>query len=658
MEQICMEVLNQWAKYVDYDENQTCFDLTGWGYNTNRTTKKLKHIIEDYDPSGLLAVLTAKHLFYDMLTQSKVKLLDAITNVAELEKHKAMYDAFNDPEIHTAEIHYVEALKALVQRVIGKDLLGDFDNEAFENKVFDNTDTVINSLDKCKVDVYKRGGELSDITHFSAGIHVFPSLAECVLTLDNAPDGMYLCFIDISHSADSYFGFFVKNNGNLFAIHERVSEPYKGQHQNSRNGRWTEGKADDIFPYNFIFNYGDYDYKGYSHTYMIDEDKLMLSEAGEDVYLPLLIAMMMLSMEFKGNALDKYNQVYIDSLLTVNMPLLGKDETALAVITKNELVRSTNAVNIDFDYDKIMSGEILDEFKSENTPNGEYSHVQACNAGQLFVDLYGEGFQIKNDIFSTQKLLTGEEGEYIPEFVGSEYRFREQAFYEIREQLADYIRQQILEEYKSYGGMEAVRKWFVSSVQASIDKIKELSVKHYVDVLTGDSKDISAGWLPSKCEDRYFITTVEDQKYVSSLDYGKLYLVNKQTKSGHRWIEDVYDDDTGNMCTMFFVFQFMDWQGLENLFGEEVPKIVKGWRQKGNRCHGNSILSITDAVEDVGTPFERWESKKEPYDHDGTYTNFGFCIGFSKRGFNALCKKYGYDLKKIRTEQATRVTED
>ncbi len=650
MEKVCIDILNQWAKYVDYDENQTSFNLASWNYDTHETTKKLKHIIEDYDPSGVLAVLTVKHLFYKMLDGSRIKLLDAISHPEELKTHKDMLDAFNDPAIKAAEVHYIDVLKAMVRKVIGKDLLGDFDVEAFETKIFDRTDNVIRSLDKCKVEVYKRGGKLDPLSHFSSGIHVFPSLAECLFSLETAQDGMYLCFIDVSHSADGYFGFFVKNNGNLFSVNERVNEVYKGQHQHSRNGRWTEAKVDDIFPYDFIFSYENYDYKGYSHTYSIDETKLAMFDMGEDAYLPLLIAMMMLSMWIKDDVLDAYPQVYVDSLLTVNVPLLQKDENVLTVIAKSELAQITNSVNLEFDYDKIMSGEALDEFDKEHRPENERGHVSAMNNNQIFVDMYGEGFQIQPNILSTQKLLTDGKEEYVPEFVGSEYRFREQAFYEIRKQLADYIREQMHEEYVAFGGIKAVDEWFAQTVMKNRDKIRKMAVEFYVSRLKGENSDVWPGWQPTNCENKYFTSVVEGQKYVSSFDYGTMYLVNKATKSGHDWVEDVYDDDNGNLCTVFFVTQFIDWTGLENFFGEPVPKIVKGWRKNGNSCSGNSLLNITDAVEAIGTPFERWESEKEPYNRDRTFRRFSICIGFSKRGFTALCKEHGYDLKKLRAE--------
>ena len=47
MEKICIDILNRWAKFVDYDEDQKQFNLANFSYDTHIVTKSLKHIIED-----------------------------------------------------------------------------------------------------------------------------------------------------------------------------------------------------------------------------------------------------------------------------------------------------------------------------------------------------------------------------------------------------------------------------------------------------------------------------------------------------------------------------------------------------------------------------------------------------------------------------------
>lgn len=645
MKKICFDILEKWAAYVNFDAEQKSFNLANFSFETHKTTKNLKHIIEDYDESGFLAVMTAKRLFDRMLKDSRITLFDAITDKDEMLKHKEMYDLFYSEEVNKAEEGYISNIKALIGKITGN-LLEDKElTETFPDKVLGYTDAVIQSIDKCKLDVYQKSENAAlEVTNFSTGIHVFPSLGECVLTLSDAPDGMYLCFIDIEKSADSYFGFFVKSNGNLFSINDRIDEAFKGQHGNARNGRWAENKADGIFPYDFIFEYGGHDYKGYASTYTIDENNLSVFKLQEDAYLPILVAMILIAKKYKDADFSEKEELYIDSLLKVNEGRLNKDANELMVLSKNEIVRHTNSINLDFDYNAIMDGSALDEFKYTDRFGAERNHISAGNYGQIFVDLYGDGFEIEPTLLSTQKLIGTGKDIVVPEFVGSAERFRAQAYMEIRKQLAEYIREKMHEEYQNFGGIEAVQEWFIGEIREHLPEIKKMCVERYVNIKTGKEKNILGHWRPSECDKQYYISVLEDEKHMpSSLEYDKYSMVNR-----YDWYEDKsYDMDTGAVCSMYFIFRPLSYIGLENLFGN-VPKIVKGWTESSRRSSGNPILYMTDAVERINTPFDYYESQGSQYpEYRCAYTKFAFAIGFSKRGFKALCKSGGVDMRKL-----------
>ena len=649
MEKICFDILEKWAEYIEYDENQTTFNLLNYSYEAHNRTKNLTHIIEDYDETGLLAVLTVKRLFEMMMKNSRITLFDAINQPEEIQKHVDMQKLFDSPEIKTAETNFIDAIKQLTLKVVGKELIGKFDDSEFTNKVFNCVDNVIQTIDKCRIEFYQKGGEFTEVTNFSTSIHTFPSLADCLITLSNATDGMYLCFIDIEHTADSYFGFFLKNNGNIISANERINEAFKGQHCNSRNGRWAENKADQIFPYDFIFSYDDYDYKGYSHTYTIDKDKLDMFAMEEDAFLPLLIAMILLSRKFPRINKDDYEIVYTDSLLKVNMPLLTEDKNELMVIEKNELVQNHQKVNLEFDYDKIMDGSALEEFEYQD---GSYrgNHISSNNNGQIFVDLYGEGFTVQPTVLSTQKLLGTGKYEYVPEYVGTEKRMRVGAYVDIRRQLADYIRQKMFEEYTNFGGIKAVKEWYQNLINDNLETLKKMAVDKYVGIVKGESPNYRGGWRPSECEEGYYLSVLTNTTYIS-YEYGiGIYRPNEYDRN-----KDVYLDlDNGCTCTMFVVFRPLSYKGIENLFNTEVPKIVKGWTKDGNHTYGNSLLDATDAVETINTPFETYCSRRPEYEKDHTSYDFSFAIGFSKSGFKKYCKSLGInlnDLPKIKGEE-------
>lgn len=113
------------------------------------------------------------------------------------------------------------------------------------------------------------------------------------------------------------------------------------------------------------------------------------------------------------------------------------------------------------------------------------------------------------------------------------------------------------------------------------------------------------------------------------------------------------DDESGNVCTQFFIFRPRNHTEVEVMLGVEMPKIMKGWRHDGHLGTGNSLLDSTDTVSEVGTPFESKE-----YDHNKRYhpaeeerhtsdnnprMDFWFVIGFSKRTLNKMLKEAGYE---------------
>ena len=641
MEPICLKILEEWAKYTNYDENQTRFTLGTYDITLHSATKKIKHVIEGYDETGMISVIMMKELFYDMLkdSRSKIPAYDLLMNPTMFDDTRHMHELFNSKEFLEMESQYTTTLNALINKVIGKKLLPDNDSnpeESIASKILKHTDKVVNALDKCHVEVYKKSGlPVENIEHFSTKINIFPTLATCLLALDKAPDGLYLCYIDIHQSADSYFGFFLKSNGNLLSFNERVNEAYRGQHASGRNARWTEGKADAIFPYDFIFNYDGYDYKGYATAYAIDESKLSFFELTEDVYLPLLIGMIFTAKKFNGKTLDEYPLFYTDALLKVNMPLLTGDKNELMVIEKNELVAQTNQLDLSFDYNKLMNGEIFDEFKENRA-------ITSLNNGQIFVDLYGEGFMPQSAMNVGQFLLETK-SEYVAEVVSTETGMRAQACMDIRKQLSAYIKQKMFEEYQAFGGADAVQKWFVELCESNIDKLKDFAVQAYIDVKR-KKRHGSCGTSTCIPHGDYGVS-IEEGRVVDCSDWGCCILNKGKDKYPWRW----YDFDTDAMCNIKVSIFPSDYVAIEKIFGVEVPKIVKGWQRIPDGCSTNSNLCKYDDVERVYSPFCRYGyNANETYKKDNADSvKFGFTICFAKRGLKMNAKRLGYDIDNL-----------
>lgn len=632
-----LNMLNKWAEYTKYNRDQKSFNLNSYEYQFNSVGRRIERVVNEYDESGFIGLVLAKQAFMDMTKDAKIVLSDFLANPDGLKAEQEMYNMFQSKEIKDAENNFFNLVDSIVQKIINKPMIGEANDEENRQKILNSVEKVITSLDKCRSETFQKSGmPIGAIEKFSTQINVFDSLANCLLTLSNAEDGIYLCYIDIYKSADSYFSFFIKSNGNIVSVNERIDEAFKGSHQRSRNGRWSESKADDIFPYDHIFSFCNYDYKGYSHTYEIDNDKLSFFELGEDVYLPILLAMIFLANRFQNKTVDNIPLVYVDSLLKVNIPSLTSGSAELAVIQNNQIVVNHQNLNLDFDVKKVLDGSALQEFRGKGL-----SHDETFNSGnynQFLVDLYGEGFTFNpDDLYVTPnvKMLNGEVSSYPVEYVGSERRQRAQGYYIVRKQLADYIRKNIQKEYENFGGIKKVKEWYTNLIKKYKYNIEELILREYDAIQNGDKTALLTGWRTSDTNistDVYYMDGHRDFGW-----YDAILINNYDLRK-----EEMYDERTGAKCSMYFGIAPKDYKSLELLFGEEVPKIVKGWSYDGHRASGNYILSLTDAVETVGTPFERTESeyyKDLPYNERPEF-DFKILFGYSKRGFKQMRKEH------------------
>lgn len=622
------EILNEWAKYIDYDPERRKFNILSNEYELHQGTKRIAHINDTYDESGLLSVMMIKQLFLKTIKESRCSLFDFLTDTVEMKRHTHMYDIFMSEEVTAMEKEYVSIVNGLSQQIIGKPLIGEMNYDEMYNKIFSNTDKVLTALDKCKFEIYRKGGAVENISRIATEILIFPSLSRCILELSNAADGIYLVYINVSGSADSYFAFIIKNNGNLFSVNERIDESYRGQHQHARNGRWTEDKRDDIFPYEYIFNYAKHDYKGYATTYEINENQLSFFELSEDVYIPLLLSMLFITRKYNGKFLEG-EIAYLDSLLPINVQNITEDSNELMVIEQNDIVVAHQNVNLNFSLDSVLNGTSAKEFE------GMQSIYMDCkDSAQEMVDLWGEGFKIPENIISNSELLLTTSDEYITELVGNEKHLRAGVYYQIRSCLAEYMRDRIFEAFVEFGELKAVEKWFEDSIKENLEHIEDIIADKYRRVEKGDfgtdnrnqyDEDGTALWQYSFVNgdypDGYFIDCIPNEETDNRYNY--------------------YDMRTGAKCNCWVVFRPNCAEGIEKLLGVEVPKIIKGYREAGHHASANSLLNMTDPVCEVGTPFETRESRSERYDYrHRSYYKFNFAIGYAKRGFKKMLAEH------------------
>ena len=667
------EILNEWAKYTNFDPNQTKFNLLSAEYKFHQCSKKILKFME-YDPSGILGVIYAKSVFEHVMEDARIRITDLLREPDCLAEEHRMWAMFHDPSIQCFEDELLNRIDSIVQQASGNKMIGQRDREQERKALTSSASAIIEELDRCNVDLFLRGGSIQSIGRFSTHIHVFATLSECLLTLEQSMDGIYLCYVDNNGTADGYFGFYLKSNGTILSINERIDEAYPTQHQYSRNARWTEAKADTLFPYNYIFQFGKFDYKGYATQQEIDQSQLEFLKLPAGGYLPLILAMILLAGKYQGAEVANLPMLYVDSLLPINEQQLSNAAKALIPISGSALVSTNRAFHLDLTSENLMDNSFVKRFSDPGRNHLEQGEFPMGE--NLFVKLYGAGFRLDTDsILKGSKYLAIQAADKdnatgpAPEFIGTAQRFEVEAYREARIQLAEYIRDQMLKTYLEYGGKQGVQDWYKALILSNKEHLFQLcveynSIKERSDKISEDS--------PYSC----MSSAVNSRGYSpehrgKTISYLPLNMPHDYTSYGWtdgKWLCPI----TGNLASLFFRFKISSWKQMAMLFGEEnLIKPVLGYQE--NRVgFGNYLLRATDAVDYVGTVFEsderlrnkrlwtksdwenyywtQWTDRKRE-NREGVIPDtvlpepsimgFSFAIAFSKRGFAKLKKQFG-----------------
>ena len=321
MDKNYLYILEKWGEYSKYDTNQRQFNMLSANYEFYKVGKIIETILREYDESGKLAVLYAKINFERVMKECRLDLWTVLSSPEELEEERTMYSLFQSDIVTSAEKAFVDGLNLLYQQVTKDKLIG-FSEEDTQS-LLPYLDSVLGQMGKLNIDLFAGDGTIGSISYIDSSLHVFETMAECLLTLEKANDGLYFVFIRAMNSADCYFSFIIKDADNILSINDRIDESFIGQHKISRNGRWTEGKADKIFPYDHIFEYGDYDYKGYSTSYKLKED-VTLYDMGIEAFMPVIVAMVLTIGRYQNKKVDK-EICYVDSFLPFHTEEITKN---------------------------------------------------------------------------------------------------------------------------------------------------------------------------------------------------------------------------------------------------------------------------------------------------------------------------------------------
>ena len=607
------EVLDAFAKFTKYDPQQTRFNLASANYVFHSAGKDIEMLLSGYDPSGALSAMRARESMIEVAQNTKISLYGWLTNpevTQEMQGYASMWQQLNDPEVLKQEDAYLNSINETLKSSMGIAMIGEREIEQERHQFLSSVMQVIEDIKKMRIDCYQNSGmPITEVNKFHTRILVFERMADCILHVSKEPDAMYLCYISQHQSADGYFAFMLKSNGNLIAFHDRIDEAYIGQHMNSRNGRWTDRHMDKLFPYDYIFHYEDYDYKGYAGTYIINSEKLDFIKLGVEVYQPILVAMIVLKNKYEGQTFDM-KPLLLNTFMKQNFLAEHKTlkETELAVIEKNEIAVRSSQYVCSLDPVKIV------------TDSG-YNKEFGCHEHSVpWVELYGAGF-IPDFSTALASCSHTQENSYASEFIGDQERMDKQVYYEIREQLADYIKWQMEKALEEFGPSRAWNYWngkakqkkkrFIDLICKKVYQAAHPEIDWGIDAVCMDA--IKQGDSGFRTMDRIYNQNVHYR-------YGQI-------------VDEVLDDHNGAKCSIYYLLEPKDCHTMEVFLGEPLPKIFQGFGVRS--CNGNSILNVVDMVGELECPLV------------GHFSGYSMSIGFSKTGWKqtyySWLKEHGYD---------------
>ncbi len=150
------DVLEQWAKYSDYDPERKKFNLLNGEYDLHKCNTYIRQLSE-YDPSGALAAVYAKNTCRQYMQESKISLFDAVSDPERFEESREMWKTFSSPEMSLIEDSFLDGINDVVSKVVGNRMIGQRDKDAEREAFFSSVTSVVEDLGACRVDLFRRG---------------------------------------------------------------------------------------------------------------------------------------------------------------------------------------------------------------------------------------------------------------------------------------------------------------------------------------------------------------------------------------------------------------------------------------------------------------------------------------------------------------------
>ncbi len=174
------------------------------------------------------------------------------------------------------------------------------------------------------------------------------------------------------------------------------------------------------------------------------------------------------------------------------------------------------------------------------------------------------------------------------------------------------------------------------AIQENKDYLIMRCVKWYRDYLSGATTNGNLSRWAIPAGDDLSVTLIKSADPYIPLQNKRFILNSAITyKPNKRYLCPI----TGKIANMWFVFEPNTYQNMESLIGQEVPKILKGFRYSGSSYSGNSLIHSCDPVGGIFNPFAYTRDYEYKSKFEGIKDEtFNISVGLSKLGLNRLLK--------------------
>ena len=574
---------------------------------------------DGYDPTNAVSTIGAREFMQKLLKFCHVDLFSCFENPdvkAEIEEFSAVWKDLKDSAVLKNESNFMlNVLKAFGDKVPPTM----FDEEyikKFPLLYVQLVGETARNLKKCRTDVYVKSGQIGDHLEIIPKILIFTRMSECLLYLEKQADGVYVCYItqhEETVSAVSYFSIFVKSNGTLVSIHNRVDVVNFGY--GAFNGLITYTTESKLgFPHSSVYGFL------YADGNSAPKEGLEMDFASLEPMeaFSLMVRMYLVKTKYEGKEVAE-EPIYINSLMRENY-VAEHGPAALSAVENSAIFawNQTYACGIDPNV-ALTTSEYNDRFG-----------MRHC--GDFWLDIYsGESIPAPDYVTSALRSFEyrGTEKKDLwlyAECIGPAERMDREVYRVLRKHLAEDIDRKIQSEYRAYQNenmrslwrrllkdrKDRVLDWICRSVYGKehpwVLGMEDATAKKILDHIDGEYK-------PKKVDE------VLNRSVSESV-----------TRKGA--LSDVMDDMTATKCSIFYQIRFDDWNEMAAVYGEDLPRVFKGYRSSrlGKVDNGSVSDEPTDAVGDLVSPIDGQE--------------FSVCLGFSKNGFKMVykdwMKEHGY----------------